>query len=523
MLVEKEVISPGTYWYTDETTGLPRKLDVSSEMTKYWHDQGKEMLNSGLTIPVPFEHDFNAHPMTPKDRLLNNAGWVKEYRLHDGNGGKGNRLFGIVDVQDEDIAKKLPKTIRWSSPWISSFTDGNGKQWNNVISHLALTTRPRIIQQAPFQSIAAALSMASDAGLSLKIAERMDKDGFCLTRAGRLVRRKKDGRVRPLYPVAFAMISGAKFANDDEDMKPLKKKGKDSGAMGGMDDMDDMDDMDGTDEYEDGGEQFIPDDNPANDSVVDLPPLGDPAGDVKMEELLCDLLNALGVTMPDNVSEAEFKRALYEASMTKIKELTAKGQASNATGMDDPTKQSSPTSSTSNTSPMGGQANPIIQQEQQPMYMSLDEIQKLPEPMKGIALAMYAENQKLRAEVEANAKTANSLRDVKLREETAKRASRISLICRLAPRVKPDLESMMKLPSMALSMGDGGNVVDPMDYTLTVLEKGLSDIPRLLTTEATALSVQAQPVDNDLDEEELNKLADDMARRMGCPADKKAS
>ena len=38
-----------------------------------------------------------------------------------------------------------------------------------------------------------------------------------------------------------------------------------------------------------------------------------------MEELLCDLLSALGVQMPENVGEAEFKRALYEATMSKVK------------------------------------------------------------------------------------------------------------------------------------------------------------------------------------------------------------
>ena len=35
------------------------------------------------------------------------------------------------------------------------------------------------------------------------------------------------------------------------------------------------------------------------------------------------------------------------------------------------------------------------------MYMSLEEINKLPDPMKGVALAMYNENVKLRAEMEA--------------------------------------------------------------------------------------------------------------------------
>src|SRR3990167_7500297 len=100
MQVEKEIIGPGTHWYRDEATGLPRKLVVTPELTHHWHEQGNKMLGFGLTVPVPCEHDFSAHPMTPADKLKNNAGWVKEYRLKD------NVLFGVVDVQDEELAKK---------------------------------------------------------------------------------------------------------------------------------------------------------------------------------------------------------------------------------------------------------------------------------------------------------------------------------------------------------------------------------------------------------------------------------
>ena len=131
MLVEKEIIGIGNHWYRDEATGLPRKLVVTPELTKYWHEQGNKMLGLGLTVPVPCEHDFSIHPMTPAEKMKNNAGWVKEYRLgtpnKDGTRAADDVLFGVVDIQDEELAKKLPKTIRWTSPWISSFDDGQGR------------------------------------------------------------------------------------------------------------------------------------------------------------------------------------------------------------------------------------------------------------------------------------------------------------------------------------------------------------------------------------------------------------
>ena len=511
MLVEKEIISPATYWYPDAKTGLPRKLVVTPELTKYWHDKGNEMIGLGLTVPVPFEHDFNSHPMTPKDNLLNNAGEVKEYRL------KNDVLFGVVDVQDPDAKKKIGHSIRWTSPWINSFTDGDGRKWDNVISHLALTTRPRVTKQAPFGSIAAALSLASETKVdlsdqfSLAVAGGAT-DGFSLSKAGRLVQRKRDNKLCPQYPIAFSLFSGGiKLADDDmvaldddgEESKPKPKK-KAKPKPGAADESQQNDDL--SDDENDDDSSLLPDANQ----------LADQAGDVKMEELLCDLLNALGVMMPDCVGESEFKRALYEATMAKIKELAAKGLASG-----DANAQAA---GANTTSPAGqGQANPIIQQEQQPMYMSLEDINKIPDlTMKNIALSMYNENVRLRGEVDLSTKTANSLRDSKLKEENTKRNNRVAMLGKLSPRVKADLDMMLALPSMALSMGEGGAVVDPMEHTLAVLEKGLQDIPRLLTVESSALSIQTQPTDGEMSQEDIDKTADTYARMMGCPPERKA-
>lgn len=531
MLVEKEVIRPGTYWYRDEATGLPRKLVVTPELTHYWHEQGNAMLSAGLTVPVPCEHDFDAHPMSPAEKLKNNAGWVKGYRL------KGDALFGAVEVLDDDLAKKLPHTIRWTSPWINSFTDGAGKEWKNVISHLALTTRPRIIEQAPFSGIAAALSMATDVrshGDNIDLGA----SGACLSRAGRLFTGKRDRRLRPRYPMAFSMWAGGialgNFPPPKKDDLPDEELEAD----------DDTGEGDGTsdaagDPGADANANGIPD---AMDPAAQMDPLADGSGDIAMEELLCDLLQALGVPMPDESNEQEFKRHLYEAVMSKIKELTSQGMgAAKDPGMQPPDQNQPPTQQPNASQP--GKAkpqNPLIQQEQQPMFMStdgggqsrdgtkqergrstmmsLEDINKLPDPMRGVALSMHEENQRLRAEMEASRRVTNSLRDAKLKEAQVTRAGRINLLGRLSPRVKADLDAMLALPAMALSMGDGGVIIDPMAATLAVLEKGLGDLPRLLVTDASAMSVQGQPTDESmLTDGQVDDIADSLARQMGCP------
>lgn len=637
MLVEKEVIRPGQYFYRDEQSGSPRKLVVTPELTKHWHDQGNAMLASGLTIPVPCEHDFDAHPMTPADRLKNNAGWVKGYTL------KGDKLFSSVDVTDESITPaKLAGSIRWTSPWINSFTDGNGKEWKNVISHLALTTRPRVVNQEPFTGVAAALSMATEA----KVDECGDK-GLCLSRAGLILGDA------PAYPMAFSLWAGGVAMNTEHDKigrftgsgvsKGRKKKDhkKEAASMSsraeanssiagsGHDDLNESTEearghaKDAAKAASEGNHQQAayhhmkaserhyalathpkhegtyfsrvhmaaheahnkaadahiarkqkeidaamgilppqkgkppkpgsqpesqggkPDANPTPEEEIDIEGdgedddiggdsdnemddadmLNDANGDIAMEELLCDLLQALGVPMPDESNEQEFKRHLYEAVMSKIKELTSQGLKKDQDA-NDPTKnpdQNKPPNQNPNTSHPNKAQNPLIQQEQQPMYMSLEDINKLPDPMKGVALAMYNENVKLRTEMESDKKVVNSLRDAKLKDAASTRLTRVSLLSRLSPRVKADLDAMLAIPAMALSMGEGGIVVDPMAQTLAILEKGLADIPRLLTTDQSALSVQPHPQDADaLTTERADEIADGLARHMGCPPVSKA-
>lgn len=446
MLIEKEVIRPGTYWAPDRKTGVPRKIVVTSEHLTHWHEQGNKMLAMGLTVPVPCEHDFDAHPMTPAEKLKNNAGWVKEFRVRD------NALFSVLDIQDDAIAAKLPKTIRWTSPWFASFVDGKGNDWKNVVSHVALTTRPRATEQAQFADTASALSIAQEAEL----------DDTILSRAGRLT-----AEGQPEFPIAFSMYCTGVALSEEEDEKP--------------------------------GEEKPGEEKPKHASKFAE------VEDVSMEELIADLLSALGINLEANVGDAGFKRALYNAAMQKIHELSRKPAVPAVPPGKPPGKQ-----------------NPIVQ-EQQPMYMSLEDINKIPDEItKGIALSMYNENVKLQTQLDAQSKVTNSLRDSKLTDEQAKRKARIERLSRMSPRVKADLEAMVAAPEMALSMGDGGTVVDPMGATLTVLEKGLVDVPELLKGDQALLSLVPHPTDAEMSAEQSDTLADGLARQMGCAPEKKA-
>jgi hypothetical protein len=160
------------------------------------------------------------------------------------------------------------------------------------------------------------------------------------------------------------------------------------------------------------------------------------------------------------------------------------------------------------------------------MYMSLEEINKIEDQtMRNIALSMYNENVKATATADAMKKKLEALESAKLKEAGAARAARIAKLGQRSPKVKEDLGKMVALPNMALSMGDDGNVVDPMDQTLLILERGLSDLPKLLETPAAALGVVPHPTDdaNELTQEQIDALVESQTRNMGCVPAKKAS
>lgn len=295
------------------------------------------------------------------------------------------------------------------------------------------------------------------------------------------------------------------------DGKPFPPKGKSRGKP----DMapEDDEDTDGLDDDMEEGDEDEGDTGGDEDNI-DLPPIGSPEGDVSMTELLCDLLGALGIPMQPSGDEQQFRRDLYNAAMTKIHELTAKGQGAGQ----QPNRANPPGQPPNNPQKPGQGGNPLITQEQQPMFMSLEDINKLDEPLRSVALSMHAETQRARADADANKKRLDVLNAKTLADATAARAKKVALLGRLAPRAKANLDAMLALPAMALSIGEAGEVVDPMAATLQVLEAGLADMPRLLTTDASALAMQPQPTDETmLNEARVNEIADGMARAMGCP------
>src|SRR5262245_5993830 len=98
----------------------------------------------------------------------------------------------------------------------------------------------------------------------------------------------------------------------------------------------------------------------ADDLDGDQPhPIQGEDGEMNMERVLADLLACLGVHLPANLDEPEFKRQLATECLKKVGELTRTGQAQGKSGAND-NKQANPLI------PGGGGVGRV-----EPIYMSL--------------------------------------------------------------------------------------------------------------------------------------------------------
>lgn len=545
MKVLKEVIRTGDHTYLDQD-GKPQVLRTTPEKIEHYLTSGNAMIAAGLAIPVPLEHQPDAKPMTASElaakRLLNNAGEISTFRkdiIKDKEGNDVHRLMSVVDFKDDKVAQKVKDgTIRWVSPWINSFVDGKGKEWNEVISHVALTARPRIHEQQPFENIAMAFSQVMP-------GSKLKKSGFELPSAGRLINGK------PEFPVAFSLLTAAlsneahdetgKFASGGGKKKRKKKVAKrktaddyereldesmkktnehrdrqayDSLTIGERSDMHakgqrlSVDDLDEDEEYEDDDsdadalEEGTPADDaaetegdPMASAMADDPAMaGNDAGDVSFEELIPHLLEMHGIHVPAGGKGKEFLKALVQGLLTSAKSMAANDGGANDNILGD----------TAVPDPAVDPTKGPIKQESPPMYMSLEQIKQIKDPeKKQLASALFSLQQEVA-----------SVRKNKLDEAKAARDRRIERISKVVSAKNRDrILATAAQAGAALSLTNGV-VVDPMATMLDIFEEELQGMPELLK-HGKKFSEEQQPSnDGQLTDSEAEKIADQQTRNV---------
>jgi len=111
-------------------------LHVDRGRLAQWARNFHEMAGAGIRVPVPWGHSYD-----PRD----NAGFVEEIELRDGG------LWALLNVPNDDDAAKVGSTVRAVSVSINpNFVDGGGRNWGEVIEHVALTNYPVVTDQGDF-------------------------------------------------------------------------------------------------------------------------------------------------------------------------------------------------------------------------------------------------------------------------------------------------------------------------------------------------------------------------------------
>lgn len=218
-----QALIPGRRCVGKNADGSKRFETFTAAHSRKYADALNQMIKSKINIPVPWEHDPDAKPTTSAQRAKNTAGWV-EMATVDANG----IMHVDANIPDESDAI-LVRKVRFCSPRIAAFTDGNGKDWGavtgygNAITHLALTPRPVQHEQAPATQLAIQLSLDPYTGIDMAEKEG-DEETPPKKKEGAEI---PDGEVQPSGPAELkALITalaarGLIIPNEVKDLKEL--------------------------------------------------------------------------------------------------------------------------------------------------------------------------------------------------------------------------------------------------------------------------------------------------------------
>jgi hypothetical protein len=168
-----QVLAPGRRFVGQNPDGSPRFVTFTPEYCRQQYQRNAAMLASGIPVPVCWDHRDDQRPgrMSVDDwhsqRAKGTAGHVSRYELD------GSRVFANVVIPDDGDAKRA-EVVRFCSPEIDRFRDGDGKDWGEVFTHIALTPRPRQHDQPPI----ARLSVLSSGPIQLALNPANGTDMF---------------------------------------------------------------------------------------------------------------------------------------------------------------------------------------------------------------------------------------------------------------------------------------------------------------------------------------------------------
>lgn len=223
----KDLLKVGTYRVNGKA------VSITLDDLKAYHDTAKRMRDvGGYQPPVILEHaELLSEQGAPRSTRSGKAAKVKhQIGWLNGTELKGDRLVGLLNITDSEAARKIDEgTHRYVSPELrKAWTDGKGRDYSQVLAHVALTPKPVNSDQESFEP-------ATALGLQLSLADYEPTDPLAASvQAVALAVADMQEAVTAIAPVAeVPPVPAPPVVEDDdeeEDETP-EPKGDDSGAM----------------------------------------------------------------------------------------------------------------------------------------------------------------------------------------------------------------------------------------------------------------------------------------------------
>lgn len=136
------------------------QLAVTPARLKHWESQFRAMTAKGIGIPIGWDHSANPDKQMPimlangkRRSAKDGAGWLDNFEV----ASDGNHAILTFDVRGKDNIAAVEANIPQASPiiWkdLENWKDGDGGEWNDVITCVDLVRQGVDHRQTPFEKV----------------------------------------------------------------------------------------------------------------------------------------------------------------------------------------------------------------------------------------------------------------------------------------------------------------------------------------------------------------------------------
>jgi len=156
MKFRKVILKAGKYT-VPQSNGSVLEVDVTPLRLKHWEGQFSRLSGAGNVVPVIWDHasEDESLPLSINDfqqrrSAKNTVGHLTKFRVT----ADGESAEILLDLKDKSAVDKAASNTVFVSPVVSpTWTDGNGNEFSDLVTHMDLVNHPVDTKQTAFESI----------------------------------------------------------------------------------------------------------------------------------------------------------------------------------------------------------------------------------------------------------------------------------------------------------------------------------------------------------------------------------